>query len=72
MYHFTFYYLDFIKKKKKKKTEKIGQTYLPKKSVSYIGHRLAWFLNIGIGQRKNLYRSTSIGDRQPMRLQYTH
>ncbi len=24
----------------------------PKQSASYIGHRLPWFLNIGIGQRK--------------------
>ncbi len=32
--------------------KKIYQTYWPKKSASYIGHRLPWFLNIGIGQRK--------------------
>ncbi len=34
--------------------KKIGQTYRPKKSAFNIGHRLPWFLNIGIGQRKTL------------------
>ncbi len=55
MYHFTSYYLTKIlwdEGKHKKERKKIGQTYQPKKSTSYIGHWLPWFLNIGIGQKK--------------------
>ncbi len=54
MYHFTSYYLTYIlwDEGGKKERENIGQTYRPKKSASYIGNRLPWFLNIGIGQRK--------------------
>ncbi len=50
MYHFTFLLLDldFMRWKKIKMAKHIG----PEKLASYIGHRLHWFLNIRIGQRK--------------------
>ncbi len=58
MYHFTSYYLTFMRwKKKKRKKKKIGQTYRPKK-IGIIYQPSAALIS-KYRQEKNPYRSTS-------------